>query len=302
MSHSALYDTMHSHTWCNTVPPPSSDRQPTQGSRVRANPSYAFQKPAMHQHWRGGLAPQNSPQLMQQSLEYGHQETSLPIHSTQHLGVLQYLDRNGSAQGHPVQVDIFANIHKNFIMGENYYICYRRNYISCSCSFSITPYHPDMQMYFTHFNSSTLVPIAGFAMCMSAIVSTDKHKEVHILQRTPKRDKGPARAPAKQPMAPRSKEDLMIPQHLFTQYDLPTEYNFDRIQFKTATANNGERRSKQQCYRLVVELWANVGLTADDRWVKVAMQVSADIVVRGRSPGYYLRRRLTTNTRSSRGA
>lgn len=64
---------------------------------------------------------------------------------------------------------------------------------------------------------------------------------------------------------------------------------FDRVQFKTATANNGKRRASQQYYHLVVELYADTRASASSapRWEKIAVRVSDKVVVRGRSPSHY---------------
>ncbi|KAH6666010.1 hypothetical protein B0J14DRAFT_678618 [Halenospora varia] len=65
------------------------------------------------------------------------------------------------------------------------------------------------------------------------------------------------------------------------------EAYFERIQFKTATANNGKRRATQQYYRLFVELFADLGPQSADPWVKVALRMSPPLVVRSRNPGHY---------------
>jgi hypothetical protein len=59
---------------------------------------------------------------------------------------------------------------------------------------------------------------------------------------------------------------------------------FERVQFKTATANNGKRRAAQQYYVLLVELYAE---TSAGKTFRVATAQSAPLVVRGRSPGHY---------------
>ncbi|TKA82934.1 hypothetical protein B0A55_01294 [Friedmanniomyces simplex] len=68
-----------------------------------------------------------------------------------------------------------------------------------------------------------------------------------------------------------------------------TQHNFERVQFKQATANNGKRRASQQYFHLIVELFADVRKDGSDTpvWVKVAQRVSEKIVVRGRSPSHY---------------
>jgi meiosis-specific transcription factor NDT80 len=66
-------------------------------------------------------------------------------------------------------------------------------------------------------------------------------------------------------------------------------HTFERIQFKSATANNGKRRAQQQYYHLIVELWADVRISpsAQPEWIKVAQRLSSQVVVRGRSPSHY---------------
>lgn len=68
-----------------------------------------------------------------------------------------------------------------------------------------------------------------------------------------------------------------------------TNYTFERVQFKSATANNGKRRASQQYFHLVVELFADVRKEGENEphWIKIAHKVSDKIVVRGRSPSHY---------------
>nr|POE82454.1 meiosis-specific transcription factor ndt80 [Quercus suber] len=68
-----------------------------------------------------------------------------------------------------------------------------------------------------------------------------------------------------------------------------TTHQFERVQFKQATANNGKRRASQQYFHLLVELMVDVRPegTPDPVWVKIAQRVSEKIVVRGRSPSHY---------------
>jgi len=67
------------------------------------------------------------------------------------------------------------------------------------------------------------------------------------------------------------------------------QHTFERIQFKSATANNGKRRAQQQYYHLIVELHADIRDSNSNhpKWVKVAEKCSSQVVVRGRSPSHY---------------
>ncbi|KAJ6783292.1 hypothetical protein PWT90_02199 [Aphanocladium album] len=174
-------------------------------------------------------------------------------------------------------------------------------------------------MHFTPIDSSVPLTINGFAMCISAVVST---QEVTILQHTPKRNKGPINEPTKQSLGPTAQNEG-TPSHVSGYHDggkssylmdsdiygmnggqaLPKEHNFDRIRFKGDPANNGKRTAGQQ-HRLVVELWGDIGVglpNTVDRWVKIAIQKSTEIVVRGRSPGHYKKERQKGQGRSGGG-
>lgn len=95
-------------------------------------------------------------------------------------------------------------------------------------------------------------------------------KYIDLVQHTAKRDKGPQVTP---PLKPVRTEG---PQHGLAM--------FERLQFKTATANNGKRRATQQYFHLNVEVFARC---SDNSIQRVAICKSLPVVVRGRSPGHY---------------
>lgn len=66
-------------------------------------------------------------------------------------------------------------------------------------------------------------------------------------------------------------------------------HTFERLQFKSATANNGKRRASQQFFILVVELVADIRGEGElhPRWQRVALRFSDKLIVRGRSPSHY---------------
>lgn len=219
------------------------------------------------------------------------------------LGTLNYADGSGT----PVKADICGTIDKGFFLSDNEWTCYRRNYFNCVCSFSLSPHFPSTPIQFTPSNSSQIYQVYGFAMTISAVVSDNESHSIELVQHTPKRDKGPVMKPdkirlgAKQPQTTHHHHvgmfndpmgsaraiygDNFAPQSGAQSY--PTEYTFERIQFKQATQNNGKRRAAQQYYQLVVELWADVGNQGGDQYVKVAFRKSDKMIVRGRSPGHY---------------
>ncbi|KAF7917816.1 uncharacterized protein EAE97_011954 [Botrytis byssoidea] len=223
------------------------------------------------------------------------------------LGILQYIDASpGGATS--IDIEIEAIIDKGFFLADNEWTCYRRNYFSCICSYSLTPYYPDMSMHFVQTGTVHTYQVYGFAMCISAVVADNDGQSIDLVQHAPKRDKRPEKvrfdkvrlSPKKlQPglhegLHPGGDSELADPSR--TVYDqnygqvhslYPVKHTFERIQFKQATANNGKRRAAQQYYHLVVELWADVGSQAADRYIKIAYRKSVKLIVRGRSPGHY---------------
>ncbi|KAK9422405.1 hypothetical protein SUNI508_04761 [Seiridium unicorne] len=227
-------------------------------------------------------------------------------------GQLVYANTHGPAT-HIEKIDIQGTIDKGFFLSEGEWTCYRRNYFSCICAFSLDP--PNMNnapIRYTPSSNGTTYEVFDFAMTISAVVSESDAHTIELVQHTPKRDKGPISRPEKVKLSP--KQPTPSPHPLGSIYTSPhrlgvggpvggiygdypqpqgshpTEHTFERIQFKQATANNGKRRAAQQYYHLVIELHANVcevGRGSPDQWLKIAQRKSAKMIVRGRSPGHY---------------
>jgi meiosis-specific transcription factor NDT80 len=239
--------------------------------------------------------------------------------------------------GSAVLASIHCKIEKGFFISQDScWTCYRRNYFSVQCSYSLFPLASGRNIYLERSSKSTKYEqVQAMAICLSAVVDGTAGKTVELVQHTPKRDRGPQSAVQKtkiMPMMdtrpPHASQDMSsyaIPHYSMTshhpsasqpifplqQASDPTTGNgedhsgsaafgnntqpnacvhtFERIQFKSATANNGKRRAQQQYYHLIVELWADVRttLTAKPDWVKVAQRLSSQVVVRGRSPSHY---------------
>ncbi|KAI8074905.1 hypothetical protein BC940DRAFT_286928 [Gongronella butleri] len=178
-------------------------------------------------------------------------------------------------------VRIQSKMDRGFFLADNDWTCYRRNYFQVSSTFSIhglNPYYGDheLQCFVQTANHGTQ-PVARFLVGISSRVSTND-KPVELVQHTPKRDKGPQMTPMAKQIVPGGNLSLSS---VGSNQSIAT---FERIQFKTATANNGKRRAAQQYYVIVVELYAE---THDQERVLVASSVSSPLVVRGRSPGHY---------------
>lgn len=174
-------------------------------------------------------------------------------------------------------------------MADNDWTCYRRNYFQVSSAFSIhglpataTHYYgggggPDQwQQCLVHVDG-TFRPVQRFLLGISARVS-NSDKKIELVQHTPKRDKGPQTTPMPRPITPGGNLSMST---VGTNNNIVT---FERIQFKTATANNGKRRAAQQYYVCIIDLYAEID---GGQQVKIATCQSAPLVVRGRSPGHY---------------
>ena len=221
-----------------------------------------------------------------------------------------------NAAGAPVEVDIQAKIDKGFFLADQDWTCYRRNYFSVACCYILKPEVSLLtQQLFLVINGSR-ERIHSFSVLIVAKVDGEDGKSVELVQHTPKRDKGPMTAPELTELAPHPAGSVGLyqsassfspnPQSLYendaytsgTGSQNQTSVTFDRIQFKKATANNGKRRAAQQYFHIVVELHAKVsrGKSTETHTVKLAHIVSAQMVVRGRSPGHYSDERRGSST------
>ncbi|PHH64792.1 hypothetical protein CDD80_1089 [Ophiocordyceps camponoti-rufipedis] len=132
-----------------------------------------------------------------------------PLQPVQMLGVLNYID---SAMT-PVKIDISGAVDKGpFLSYDHEWTCYRRNYLACVCSYTMSPhYFPNLPLQFTPSSGSASgsasgppFHVYGFAMCISAVVADNEGQSIDLVQHTPKRDKGPVNKPSKIPMAPKT--------------------------------------------------------------------------------------------------
>ena len=225
-----------------------------------------------------------------------------------------------SSDGTTIVPSIDAKIEKGFFLSpDNVWTCYRRNYFAVNVSFGLTPWTPNARLYLDQGNGKAPEQIQSMAVSLAAAIDGSAGKTIELIQHTPKRDKGPQLPMKKEllaPTAPGKSHDHSAygmsnfhqssaapgPQlPLQTESDSSQQYSptshansnsqhaFERIQFKSATANNGKRRAQQQYYQLIVELWANVQNPRDNdaRWIKIAAKLSSPVVVRGRSPSHY---------------
>lgn len=227
-----------------------------------------------------------------------------------------------------IKPEIQAKIHKGFFQVDDKWTCYRRNYFSVSCSFSLRPWTANVPLY-VQLPNHTTEHIRSFSMSISAVVNAQEGEIRELVQHTPKRDKQSEKRPGKITLQPQQPPSLVLnhgsatsgnhltfgaPTHSMgmtmdysTSYanasqspQPPTQHTFERIQFQKATANNGKRRAQQQYYNLVVELYAEISTPVssepDGQWIKIARRLSHPMVVRGRSPGHYKDGRRDSST------
>ncbi|KAF2141439.1 uncharacterized protein K452DRAFT_228903, partial [Aplosporella prunicola CBS 121167] len=223
-----------------------------------------------------------------------------------------------SSDGQIIVPQITCRVEKGFFYSlDRTWTCYRRNYFSVVASYSLSPHLPNARLYLDRGSRNGPEQIQAMAVTLSAAVDGASGKSIELVQHTPKRDKGPQTSIKMEKLAPtppnKTQTDphgypintfhtsaAMASPYLPLQADPEQQYSpaghstshqhtFERIQFKSATANNGKRRAQQQYYHLIVELYADVRRPGEQTpdWVRVAQRVSAAVVVRGRSPSHY---------------
>jgi meiosis-specific transcription factor NDT80 len=101
-----------------------------------------------------------------------------------------------SQDGVNIQPEISCKIEKGFFYSQEHaWTCYRRNYFSVSCSYSLEPHVDCGAIYIKRKNENTnateMKQIQALAVNLGASVDGSNGKIVELVQHTPKRDKGP---------------------------------------------------------------------------------------------------------------
>lgn len=249
-----------------------------------------------------------------------------PFHDQENYGEI-------TCDGQAVVPNIDAKVEKGFFWSnDRVWTCYRRNYFAVNVSYGLTPWYSGGRLYLTQPGSKTPDQIQSFAVSLAAAVDGAGGKSIELIQHTPKRDKGPQLSMKKELLSPtppgkghehgnypignfhqtnhvagpslplQNESDSSQSQYSPASQNSNYQHAFERIQFKSATANNGKRRAQQQYYHLIVELWANIQTPRDSepRWFKIAARSSYPVVVRGRSPSHY-QNEGPQNSNASRG-
>lgn len=228
------------------------------------------------------------------------------------MPTLQYQDIFNPDQTTQHQMSLRPQIDRGFFVSDQDWTCYRRNYFQISCTLSLNEAAAaatDSKGPFIVVDKKTGASHTAlqFLVGISAQIASERNKPIELVQHTPKRDKGPQTIPQPQPIRPivgpsnRTKGAILPATAAAVKATLNDSSNidgqigassspsitnicFERLQFKTATANNGKRRAAQQYYVLSVDLLAEC---EDGSRQLIATSVSSPIVVRGRSPGHY---------------
>ncbi|KAI8902146.1 hypothetical protein BC833DRAFT_616964 [Globomyces pollinis-pini] len=181
-------------------------------------------------------------------------------------------------QNQQVSVSILPKLDRGFFLAGPEWTCYRRNYFQLSSSFALLDGN-SMEAGLPCFIVVNGVPlkVETFLLGIDARVASGERK-IGLTQHTPKRDKGPQMTPQPKPVNPGK------PYPLNSENQTDSTISFERLQFKSATANNGKRRAAQQFFCIIVDLFCT---TEDGQNFKVATIQSSPLVVRGRSPGHY---------------
>ncbi|CAO3621107.1 unnamed protein product [Cunninghamella blakesleeana] len=195
-----------------------------------------------------------------------------------------------------LDVRIQSKVDRGFFLADNDWTCYRRNYFQISSSFSlqnVVVLYDGQELPCLVHDQDMLHDVQQFYLGISAKLS-DCEKPIALIQHTAKRDKGPQSTPEPKPIRPGGNL------HFSAVGANQSIVTFERIQFKSATANNGKRRAAQQYYVLRMELYAKI--RASGKLVLVATNESQALVVRGRSPGHYAESHGSSENHSSNNA
>ncbi|KAG1468617.1 hypothetical protein G6F56_003728 [Rhizopus delemar] len=188
---------------------------------------------------------------------------------------VMYLQNVFSSDKHScVDVQLYTKVKGSFFLVDNIWSCYRRNYLQVIGSFSLKDIDDlyKSKHYYIKTTSGLLEEIECFMLNVGAKLS-DSDRSVPLVQHTTTdRDIGQQIKPLPRPIrrGPYSKERTMV--------------TFDRLQFKTPTANNGKRRTgQQQYYVIVMELKVKL---KKGSIMTVATQKSSPLIIRGKSTSY----------------
>lgn len=159
---------------------------------------------------------------------------------------------------------------QGFFLQDETWTTYRRNYFKLVTHLQINAeISLPCNMEFEEIGPKTVVQ---FLFRVSAR-KQNGNGQVPLIQQSAKRDRGP--------------DSIIDPQECFPttrEFDLKYKTTFQRLQFQSATANNGRRKAAQQFHCICIEA---IAVCQDGTVILVAVSESPPLVVRGRAPGHY---------------
>ncbi|KAI8331200.1 hypothetical protein BC941DRAFT_328515, partial [Chlamydoabsidia padenii] len=193
-------------------------------------------------------------------------------------------------------IELGCKVDRGFFISNQHWTCYRRNYFQLTGAF--TTHCNENQVFYIQAqqrnstgdgdnndeesnDTMLMIPLQAFYIQLVANTS-DNNQPVELIQLTAKRDKGPQQMPSMLPIQPCGSGLLLHYSHDNSQQQRTV--TFERLQFKSATANNGKKRATQQYFYLTAQLVAE---DVNRYQHVIATTQSSPLVVRGRSPGHY---------------
>ncbi|KAL7815612.1 p53-like transcription factor [Trichoderma gracile] len=236
---------------------------------------------------KGGSLETDSLSPYSQSFDHGSAtpiaETRPPFLGVTTLGTLFHARSRIQAE-----VRLFGSIDSDMFLANGEWSYHQLNYLSCTCSYSLSPRIFGDKLKLKPESSSHSYDINGFAMSISAIESDCEPHEscVEIVQHAAHGRYGAdARAPAKVHLSPRKPPSMDPGATMRTSHPVQArEHTFDRLEVKAVTAGNGRQPGGQLYFQLVIELWADLGSHHPARFIKVACMKSAAITLRRLTP------------------
>ncbi|PTB65094.1 p53-like transcription factor [Trichoderma citrinoviride] len=256
------------------------------GTTTNIWPCRACQAARFHCEPPGGSLP---PDSLSQSFYHSPEPSqsfireSLPFLDVTTLGTLFYATSRVETK-----VDLHGIIDNVFFLANGEWTSYQPNYLSCRCSYSLSSPDSDSDKIKLKPEFSThSFDVKGFAVSISAIECDCKPYEscVEIVQHLARGEDGPStRAPAKVKLRPRNHQFSITGVTTASHRLRASEYTFDQLEVKTATARDGREPRGQTYFQLVLELWADLGSQYSARFMKVAYKKSVTVTLGGLVP------------------
>jgi meiosis-specific transcription factor NDT80 len=95
-------------------------------------------------------------------------------------------------EGHSITPDVKASMDKGFFWDphDQKWTCYRRNYFSVHCYYTLTPNIPNGRLFLKR-SDGTMDLVQAIGIRVQAAVDAPNGKTIELIQHTPKRDAGP---------------------------------------------------------------------------------------------------------------